>query len=685
MARCVQALTAYFQAKITTGTEPADVLNGIAFAVDGQSTTVKDWRVFVNSSNSFLVQENTGTDAVPVWTTRLELPLGGGLVSPHASTHIAGGSDPITTTASRALETSATGELQASAVTAAELAFLSDSSVRQLTWTDAGAAAGPALRLLRSSASPAASDLIGALQFLGKDSGGTNTTYGSIQAAIVDPVDGTEDGQVSFNLLIAGALTEVLRFNSNGLRVPLTTASTALITSASKDILSSVTTSAELAFLSGVTSAVQTQLDARLLLAGGVMSGNLDLDGNRLITTADGTGYIQGPNANAPLLVGSSNGTQFSINTGGLNDFYWTDSGAAAGPRLRLLRNSSSPATSDLLANVQFYGKNSAAADVIFASIDTQILDATSTSEDGLLALSRMLAGTLTAAMTIGSTMDAAAAITFPAGSAGAIVPNTVKGIGSNGFSLTLNCPTGGYTIEFRNAGTVIADVPSTGLRLSTKTADTVPYLDSGKILQSSAVTPTELGYVSGVTSAIQTQINAISAKFILLNSYSPSTAASVDITSQLGASYDVYLITFNLRPATDAAQLLLRTDTSNGASFDTGASDYTYHGISESGTTTVAGFGSAGDTSMALTIGGVGSATNEGVSGRIWIDFRGSASMYPILNWTLGSLDQSTLHRSFYGGGSRLSAAAIDAVQLLFSSGNIASGTVRIYGLRNS
>lgn len=44
-------------------------------------------------------------------------------------------------------------------------------------------------------------------------------------------------------------------------------------------------------------------------------------------------------------------------------------------------------------------------------------------------------------------------------------------------------------------------------LILSGLTADTVPYANSSKQLTSSAVTPTELGYVSGVTSAIQTQL----------------------------------------------------------------------------------------------------------------------------------------------------------------------------------
>jgi hypothetical protein len=45
--------------------------------------------------------------------------------------------------------------------------------------------------------------------------------------------------------------------------------------------------------------------------------------------------------------------------------------------------------------------------------------------------------------------------------------------------------------------------------RFNSTTSNTVPYIDSNKDLVSSTVTPTELGHVSGVTSAIQTQINS--------------------------------------------------------------------------------------------------------------------------------------------------------------------------------
>jgi hypothetical protein len=49
------------------------------------------------------------------------------------------------------------------------------------------------------------------------------------------------------------------------------------------------------------------------------------------------------------------------------------------------------------------------------------------------------------------------------------------------------------------------------GVALPALTMNTVPYMDASHILTSSLVTPTELGYVHGVTSSIQTQLNAAS------------------------------------------------------------------------------------------------------------------------------------------------------------------------------
>ncbi|KAF0176443.1 MAG: Uncharacterized protein FD161_2982 [Limisphaerales bacterium] len=64
--------------------------------------------------------------------------------------------------------------------------------------------------------------------------------------------------------------------------------------------------------------------------------------------------------------------------------------------------------------------------------------------------------------------------------------------------------------LSLSHAGTAKFTVETNGAVTSASlTATTVPYADASKVLVSSAVTPTELGYLSGVTSALQTQLAA--------------------------------------------------------------------------------------------------------------------------------------------------------------------------------
>jgi len=78
------------------------------------------------------------------------------------------------------------------------------------TSTDAGAAAGPVVTLDRNSASPAASDVIGAIDGVGRDSGGNSTTYYRLQGEIVDPTDTSEDGRFVVQTVLAGSLGDRL-------------------------------------------------------------------------------------------------------------------------------------------------------------------------------------------------------------------------------------------------------------------------------------------------------------------------------------------------------------------------------------------------------------------------------------------------------------------------------------------
>lgn len=170
----------------------------------------------------------------------------------------------------------------------------------------------------------------------------------------------------------------------------------------------------------------------------------------------------------------------------------------------------------------------------------------------------------------------------------------------------------------------------------------------------------------------------------ILLAAATPSSAASVDFTD-LSSAYQAYLLVFDsFLPATDAVNLILRTSTDNGSSFDASGGDYAW-AVTQSLNGTVGGSGNAGDSEITLNKETIGNVAGEEISGRVVV-YDPSASNYTKVTW-------EAIHRrasdqqpcALAGGAEREEAAAVDAVQLLFSSGNIASGEIRLYGLRDA
>ena len=79
--------------------------------------------------------------------------------------------------------------------------------------TDADAASGPNLRLFRNSASPADNDQLGSIFFSGEDDGGAETNYAQIKAYAKDVTNGTEDGLIVINSMVAGTSRSRARFS----------------------------------------------------------------------------------------------------------------------------------------------------------------------------------------------------------------------------------------------------------------------------------------------------------------------------------------------------------------------------------------------------------------------------------------------------------------------------------------
>jgi hypothetical protein len=98
------------------------------------------------------------------------------------------------------------------------------------------------------------------------------------------------------------------------------------------------------------------------------------------------------------LLTGTSAASWNVISdiASGSLQLYSNDAGATAAPVLTFYRDSATPAASDILGKLLFNGEDSAGNTQEYASIETVIVDATSTSEDGQLDFYVTKAGTRT-------------------------------------------------------------------------------------------------------------------------------------------------------------------------------------------------------------------------------------------------------------------------------------------------
>jgi hypothetical protein len=123
------------------------------------------------------------------------------------------------------LDDSRTSYLQASVNDQPEMTVAGEVTTRwnlgamRLRLADDGAAQGPNHYLWRVSASPAASDNLGGIVFLGRDSAGNDTEYATIVGGIISPTNGTEQGRVTINVMDVGTAIEALQVQNNNIRM----------------------------------------------------------------------------------------------------------------------------------------------------------------------------------------------------------------------------------------------------------------------------------------------------------------------------------------------------------------------------------------------------------------------------------------------------------------------------------
>lgn len=222
---------------------------------------------------------------------------------------------------------------------------------------------------------------------------------------------------------------------------------------------------------------------------------------------------------------------------------------------------------------------------------------------------------------------------------------------------------------QYRDNGTSWDEVTPT-LPLASSSAFGVVKVDGTTITAS-----------SGVISA--SGVGGGGGGLVLLEQHTASASASLNFTAWYSSAYDEYLVeVISLVPATNTVTLQLQMSTNGGSSYDT-ASNYTTLGsYMFSG-----GIGLSSPSSNSTTYidlcDGIGNTANWSVASSFRLFNPGSASLYK--NVTGLSISFSSGTSTATGVtfvGVYKSTSAVNAFRLLFSSGNIASGIIRVYGI---
>ena len=180
---------------------------------------------------------------------------------------------------------------------------------------------------------------------------------------------------------------------------------------------------------------------------------------------------------------------------------------------------------------------------------------------------------------------------------------------------------------------------------------------------------------------------SGVGGGLVFISGVTLSNVASTAFTG-IDSTYETYIFMLNnVVPVSDGVQLYMRTSTDGGSSYDSGSSDYDYRSAAINNSGTFESTGSVDSTFMGLNQGvsSIGSASGEGISLILQLYQPSNSSLFTTMSYQGTAIYSEGSMRPQFGSGARMATSDVDAVQFLFSSGNLESGEINMYGVVKS
>ncbi len=176
-------------------------------------------------------------------------------------------------------------------------------------------------------------------------------------------------------------------------------------------------------------------------------------------------------------------------------------------------------------------------------------------------------------------------------------------------------------------------------------------------------------------------------SSLILLSTTTASSSATVDITSNIDSTYKEYIIKFiNIHPATDGANLGVQFNASGGSGFNetlTTTIFRAYHQEDDGAASLdyVTGDDIAQGTGY-MRLGQAGGDNDQHVSGTLHLFDPSSTTFVKHFIARTAEAHGANIAADVFVAGYVNTTSAIDEVSFKFHSGNIDSGTFKLYGV---
>jgi hypothetical protein len=173
----------------------------------------------------------------------------------------------------------------------------------------------------------------------------------------------------------------------------------------------------------------------------------------------------------------------------------------------------------------------------------------------------------------------------------------------------------------------------------------------------------------------------------VLISTQTASSSATIDFTSGIDSTYKEYIFKFiDIHPASNNVKLHFNMSADSGSNYNvTKTTTFFRADHDEADSATALGYNTSNDLAQSTNFQGLGDIGNDNdqtLSGTLHLFDPSNTTFVKHFISTTNACDHADESRNYFVAGYGNTTSAIDAVQFKMSSGNMDSGTIKLYGI---